>query len=53
MFYGDRFHIGALIGYLNLKENEVRNLMAILKGKDEKLSTDDIGKLIILPTPTA
>ena len=53
MFYGDRFHIGALIGYLNLKENEVRNLMAILKGKDEKLSTDDIGKLIILPTQTA
>jgi V/A-type H+-transporting ATPase subunit C len=53
MFYGDRFHIGTLIGYLNLKENEVRNLVAILKGRDEKLSTEDIRKLIILPTPTS
>lgn len=50
MFYGDRFHIGALIGYLNLKENEVRNLVAILKGKDEKLGSEEIKKLIVLPT---
>lgn len=49
MFCGDRFHIGALVGYLNLKENEVRNLVAILKGKEEKLSAEDIKKLIILP----
>jgi V/A-type H+-transporting ATPase subunit C len=53
MFRGDRFHIGTLIGYLNLKENEVRNLIAILKGKEEKLSPEDIKKLIILPTPVA
>lgn len=50
MFYGDRFHIGVLIGYLNLKENEVRNLIAILKGKKEELSAEEIRKLIILPT---
>lgn len=50
MFRGDRFHIGVLIGYLNLKENEVRNLVAILKGKEEKLSPEEIRELIILPS---
>ncbi|HLE02053.1 MAG TPA: V-type ATPase subunit, partial [Dehalococcoidia bacterium] len=32
VFRGDRFHIGAILGYLNLKENEVRNITAIVRG---------------------
>lgn len=49
MFQGDRFHIGVLIGYLNLKENEIRNLIAVLRGKKENLNTEDIRRLVILP----
>jgi V/A-type H+-transporting ATPase subunit C len=49
MFRGDRFHIGVLIGYLNLKENEIRNIIAILRGKKDNLSREEIRKLVILP----
>lgn len=49
MFRGDRFHIGVLIGYLNLKENETRNIIAVLRGKKDNLSEEDIKRLVILP----
>lgn len=47
VFYGDRFHMGTLIGYLNLKENEVRNLITVLKAKEEGLTLQDVEDLII------
>lgn len=46
VFRGDRFHIGAILGYLNLKENEVRNLTAIVRGKEAKLPTPKIELLV-------
>lgn len=46
VFRGDRFHIGAILGYLNLKENEVRNITAILRGKEAKLPTPKIEALV-------
>ena len=49
MFRGDRFHLGVLIGYLNLKENEIRNIIAILRGKKDNLSPEEVRKLVILP----
>ena len=50
LFCGDRFHIGVPIAYLNLKENEVRNLTAILHGKEEGLSASQIEEAVVLPT---
>lgn len=47
VFCGDRFHIGVPIAYLNLKENEIRNLVAILKAKEEALAFPEIEKLLI------
>jgi V/A-type H+-transporting ATPase subunit C len=49
MFHGDRFHIGILMGFLNLKENEIRNLIAVLRGKKDNLGIQDIKSLVILP----
>lgn len=48
IFYGDRFHIGLPIAYLNLKENEVRNLMAILKGKESGLPSEKIEETVLI-----
>lgn len=41
------FQIGTLIGFLNLKENEVRNLR-VIASSIEKLNPDSIRKLIVL-----
>lgn len=46
-FGGDRFHIGVPIAYLNLKDNEIRNLMTILHAKNEKLTAPEIEELTI------
>jgi ATP synthase A1 C subunit len=48
LFLGDRFHIGTIIAYLNLKENEISNLIKILKTKDEFFSTKEIEELLVL-----
>jgi len=48
VFYGDRFHIGLPIAYLNLKENEIRNVMAILKGKESGLPVEKIEETVLL-----
>lgn len=47
-FLGDRFNIGVPIAYLNLKENEVRNVVAILKAKEDGLSAEQISPLLLL-----
>lgn len=47
-FQGDRFHIGVPIGYLNLKENEVRNIIAILKAKEAGLSASEMEYLVVV-----
>lgn len=46
---GFPFQLGAIIGYLNLKEAEVRNLTTILKGKKEGLARREIEDLLLLP----
>ena len=48
VFAGDRFHIGVPLAYLNLKENEIRNLTAILYGKAEGMDTSKIEETTIL-----
>ena len=50
LFSGDRFHIGVPLAYLNLKENEVKNLTAILHGKEEGMSSSKIEEIVMLPT---
>jgi V/A-type H+-transporting ATPase subunit C len=50
LFGGDRFHMGIPLAYLNLKENEVKNLTVILQGKEEDLPTSQIEETILLPT---
>jgi len=49
VFYGDRFNIALLIAYLTLKETEVRNLTAILNGKEAGLPVEEIEALVALP----
>lgn len=46
---GFPFQLGAVIGYLNIKEAEVRNLTTILRGKKEGLSRKEIEDLLLLP----
>ncbi|MBU2559442.1 V-type ATPase subunit [archaeon] len=48
LFGGDRFHMGIPIAFLNLKSNEIRNLTAILQGKEESLSVEQIEKTVSL-----
>lgn len=48
LFGGDRFNMGIPIAYLNLKGNEVKNLTAILQGKEEGLSTEQIEATVTL-----
>ncbi|MEE9594630.1 MAG: V-type ATPase subunit [Candidatus Hydrothermarchaeales archaeon] len=48
VFYGDRFHIGLPIAYLNLKENEIRNVVAILKGKESGLPVEKIEETVLI-----
>jgi V/A-type H+-transporting ATPase subunit C len=48
LFLGDRFHIGTIIAYLYLKENEISNLIKIIKTKDEFFSANDIEDLLVL-----
>lgn len=50
LFCGDRFHIGIPLAYMNLKENEIRNLTAILHGKEEGLDSSKIEETVILST---
>lgn len=47
LFLGDRFHIGTIIAYLNLKENEISNLIKIIKTKDEFFTAKDIEELLV------
>ncbi len=47
-FHGDRFHIGVPIAYLNLKENEIRNITAILKAKEASLPASEMEDLMIV-----
>jgi V/A-type H+-transporting ATPase subunit C len=46
-FFGNRFHIGVPLAYLNLKENEVKNLIAILKAKEVGLPSSEIEGLVV------
>ncbi len=48
IFRGYRFHLGLPLAYLYLKENEIRNVIAILKGKEAGLPTSTIEKLVAL-----
>ncbi|RMF89070.1 MAG: hypothetical protein D6733_07170 [Methanobacteriota archaeon] len=48
VFIGQRFHIGTIIAYLNLKENEISNLIKIIKTKDEFFSAKDIEGLLVM-----
>ncbi len=48
MFFGDRFHIGIIIAYLNLKENEISNLIKIIKTTDEFFDPREIEKILVL-----
>lgn len=48
LFGGDRFHMGVPIAFLNLKANEIKNLTAILQGKEEGLSLEQIEKTVTL-----
>jgi vacuolar-type H+-ATPase subunit C/Vma6 len=48
LFLGDRFHVGTIIAYLNLKENEISNLIKVIKTKDEFFSTKEIEELLVL-----
>lgn len=50
---GFPFQLGAVIGYLNLKEAEVRNLTTILKGKKEGLDRKEIEDLLLIPADGA
>ncbi|HIE34435.1 MAG TPA: hypothetical protein EYP86_04790 [Candidatus Altiarchaeales archaeon] len=45
---GYPFQIGLLLGYLKLKESEIRNLRAIATGINHRLSSDDIKELIVI-----
>jgi V/A-type H+-transporting ATPase subunit C len=46
-FFGNRFHLGVPLAYLNLKENEIRNLTAILKAKEVGLPSAEIEGLVV------
>lgn len=46
-FVGYPFQVGVILGYLNLKENEIRNVSAILKGKEDGLAAHQIEELLI------
>ncbi|MFQ6052443.1 MAG: V-type ATPase subunit [Candidatus Hydrothermarchaeota archaeon] len=48
VFSGYPFHIGTVLGYLNLKENEIRNILTILIMKEAKLPASEVEKLILL-----
>ncbi len=47
-FKGDRFNVGIPLAYLYLKENEIKNLVAILKGKEAGIASSKIGELVAL-----
>jgi vacuolar-type H+-ATPase subunit C/Vma6 len=48
VFRGDRFHIGILLGFLNLKFYEITDLIAIINGKIEGVGAEDIRTALIL-----
>jgi len=47
--YTQYFNIGLVLAFINLKWFEVRNLRAIMKGIEEKVPSDKIKDLLILP----
>lgn len=47
--YTPYFNIGLILAFLNLKWIEVRNLRAIVKGVEAKISPAKIKKLLVLP----
>ncbi|MEM2849092.1 MAG: V-type ATPase subunit [Candidatus Bathyarchaeia archaeon] len=48
IFQGDRFHVGILIGFLNLKFYEANDLITIINGKIREIPEEDIKKALIL-----
>ncbi|MBS7612821.1 V-type ATPase subunit [Candidatus Bathyarchaeota archaeon] len=48
VFLGDWFHIGTLIGFLNLKFYEVSDLIAMLNGKVDGLEVKEVRDILIL-----
>lgn len=48
VFSGYPFHIGTILGYLNLKENEIRTILTILITKEVKLPPSEVENLILL-----
>lgn len=48
IFLGIRFHIGVVLAYLNLKENEIQNLIKIIRLKEEEIPVREIEKFIVL-----
>lgn len=49
IFLGIRFHIGVVLAYLNLKENEIQNLIKIIRLKEEEIPPREIEKFIVIP----
>lgn len=47
IFTGERFHIGNSLAYLTIKEAEVRDISAIMKLKQEKMSNEDIESMVL------
>jgi len=47
IFLGERFHIGTILAYLNLKENEISNLIKIIKMKDELFTAREIENFLV------
>lgn len=48
--YTSFFNIGFLLAFVNLKWFEMRNLRVIIRGADEKIPSDKIRELLILPS---
>lgn len=44
---GNRFHIGVVLGYIIIKEHEIKTLVSILKMKEDKIPPPEIEKLLI------
>lgn len=47
--YTPFFNVGLILAYLNLKWFELRNLRAIVKGAENKIPSDKIRKLLVIP----
>ncbi|MEM3624779.1 MAG: V-type ATPase subunit, partial [Nitrososphaerales archaeon] len=52
-FKGIRFNVGVLMAYLMLKFYEISDLRAIVFGKSNKISVDNIRRMLILYQPSS